>query len=143
MQICIKFKIIMNDVIEQLRELMKSLGETDYSLQNKTHISQSTIYRIVEGRTSDPGIFKVDNLARAMGYCLSLVPMSEFSQKLQDIDDVQSLSKTLTMIEDLAQLRGYELSSTEKAELILANYKQQAGEQSLNSDLPKVVNINK
>lgn len=113
----------MSDVLEQLRELMKSLGETDYSLQNKAHISQSTIYRIVEGKTSDPGIHKVDNLARAMGYCLSLVPISEFSQKLENIDDIHSLSKAIDMIEEIAKTRGYELSSAEKAELILANYK--------------------
>lgn len=116
----------MSDVLEQLRDLMKSLGETDYSLQNKAHISQSTIYRIVEGKTSDPGIYKVDNLARAMGHCLSLVPMSEFSQKLQDIDDVQSLSKVITLIDSLAKTRGYDLSALEKAELILANYKSES-----------------
>ncbi|NVJ68270.1 MAG: helix-turn-helix transcriptional regulator [Gammaproteobacteria bacterium] len=131
----------MSDVLEQLRELMKSLGETDYSLQNKTHISQSTIYRIVEGKTSDPGIFKIDNLARAMGHCLSLVPMSEFSQKLQDIDDVQELSKTIAMIESLAEARGYALSPIEKAELILANYKSTSTTESQQTQLSNVVNL--
>ncbi len=113
----------MSEVLEQLRELMKSLGETDYSLQNKAHISQSTIYRIVEGKTSDPGVHKIDGLARAMGHRLSLVPMSEFSCKLQDIDDVQSLSQIIEMIEHIAEVRGYELTPFEKAELIIANYK--------------------
>ncbi len=131
----------MSDVLEQLRELMKSLGETDYSLQNKAHISQSTIYRIVEGKTSDPGIFKVDNLARAMGHCLSLVPMSEFSQKLQDIDNVQALSKTITLIESLAEARGYDLSPLEKAELIIANYKNSAESKPQQENLLNVVNL--
>ncbi len=133
----------MGDVLEQLRELMKSLGETDYSLQNKAHISQSTIYRIVEGKTSDPGIFKVDSLARAMGHCLSLVPMSEFSQKLSDLDDVKSLSETISMIETLAATRGYDLSPMDKAELILANY-QSPNKTSENQDTNlNVVNFKK
>ncbi len=134
----------MSDVLEQLRELMKSLGETDYSLQNKAHISQSTIYRIVEGKTSDPGIYKVDNLARSMGHCLSIVPLSEFSQKLQDINDVHALSKTITLIDGIAKSRGSEFSPLEKAELILANYKTIAQEnQKKHSPLQNVVNLKK
>ena len=133
----------MGDVLEQLRELMKSLGETDYSLQNKAHISQSTIYRIVEGKTSDPGIFKVDSLARAMGHCLSLVPMSEFSQKLSDIDDVKTLSETISMIDNLAEARGYNLTTMEKAELILANYERSDNNAKNQSNNLNVVNFKK
>ena len=129
----------MSEVLQQLRELMKSLGETDYSLQNKAHISQSTIYRIVEGKTSDPGVHKVDGLARAMGHRLSLVPMSEFSYKLQDIDDVQSLSQVISMIEALASSRGFTLTPMEKAELIISNYKNNSAKSQQESFL-KVVN---
>ena len=129
----------MSKVLEQLRDLMKSLGETDYSLQNKAHISQSTIYRIVEGKTSDPGVHKVDGLARAMGHCLSLVPMSEFSSKLKNIDDLHSLTNVITMIETLASARGFQLTPLEKAELILANYKSTSKETQQENFL-KIVN---
>ncbi|WP_251359528.1 helix-turn-helix transcriptional regulator [Kangiella sp. TOML190] len=115
----------MSSVLDQLKALMKSLGETDYSLQNKTHISQSTIYRILEGRTSDPGMHKIDGIARAMGHRLSLIPLSEENHGQQDqqqIVDIEILSKTITMVEGLAKAKGIELNSKQKAELILNQY---------------------
>lgn len=140
MQICIKHEKNMNQLIEQLRELMTSLGETDYSLQTKTHISQSTIYRILEGKTSDPGVHKIDGIARAMGHRLSLSPMSGYSERLQNMDDVEALTKIIQMIEGLAQSRGFELSAKDKAQLIIENYQSKVTENQEQGAFLQLVN---
>ena len=121
----------MNDIILKLKELMATLGETDYSLQNKAHISQSTIYRILEGKTSDPGVHKIDGIARAMGYQLALVPQSEYYQQSDYSDEVDSLSKIITLVESLAQTRGFNLTPEQKAELIMSNYKANDSKEEL------------
>lgn len=121
----------MNEIIKQLKQLMSDLGETDYSLQHKAHISQSTIYRILEGKTSDPGVHKIDGIARAMGYRLTLVPQSEYYQQSDYADEVNSLSQIITLVESLAQTRGFSLTPEQKAELILSNYKANDSKEEL------------
>lgn len=113
----------MSELIQQLKELMQILGETDYSLQSKTKISQSTIYRILEGKTSDPGVHKIDGLAHALGYKLSLVPLSEPVTSPYQADELEALRRVITLVETLAASRGVDLSPQEKAELIISNYK--------------------
>ncbi|NVK21672.1 MAG: helix-turn-helix transcriptional regulator [Kangiellaceae bacterium] len=121
----------MSEIIQQLKELMRNLGETDYSMQSKAHISQSTIYRILEGKTSDPGVHKIDGLARALGYRLALVPMSEYYSHVDYASEVDTLTRIITLVESLSSTRGVELTPEEKAELILSNYKANASKEEL------------
>ncbi|ACV26327.1 MAG: helix-turn-helix domain-containing protein [Kangiella sp.] len=121
----------MSEIIDQLKQLMQSLGETDYSMQHKAHISQSTIYRILEGKTSDPGVHKIDGLARALGYRLSLVPMSEYYTQVDYGSEVDTLGKIIALVESLSTTRGINLSPEEKAELILSNYRANSSKEEL------------
>lgn len=121
----------MSEIIDQLKQLMQSLGETDYSMQHKAHISQSTIYRILEGKTSDPGVHKIDGLARALGYRLSLVPMNEYYTQVDYGSEVDTLGKIIALVESLSLTRGINLSPEEKAELILSNYRANSSKEEL------------
>jgi len=121
----------MSEIIDQIKQLMQSLGETDYSMQHKAHISQSTIYRILEGKTSDPGVHKIDGLARALGYRLALVPMSEYYTQVDYGAEVDTLGKIIALVESLSATRGIELTPEEKAELILSNYRANSSKEEL------------
>ena len=121
----------MSELIDQLKKLMTSLGETDYSMQHKANISQSTIYRILEGKTSDPGVHKIDGLARALGYRLALVPQSEYYSQVDYAAEVDTLTKIITLVESLSTARGINLTPEEKAELILSNYRTNSSREEL------------
>ncbi|MBV35089.1 helix-turn-helix domain-containing protein [Kangiella spongicola] len=128
----------MSEIINQLKQLMNNFGETDYSMQRKSNISQSTIYRILERKTTDPGVHKIDTLARALGFRLSLVPIHEADNQIDYTSEVDTLKRIITLVESLANARGIELTPEEKAEMILSNYQANSSKEELGM---RIVNL--